>query len=127
MNADVAIVFNEAKSKFGYADDSTTFGQTEYWATHEEMMAAAVAGKVKGDCDDFAELCVHPLREKGLPARFILCLTETKEAHLVAEVDGIILDNRQVYPTPIDFLPYTWLACSGEKPEQPWHIIIGVS
>lgn len=124
MSADIKLIFNEIKDKFGWTDDRSTFGQEDYWANTDEMIAAAINGKVKGDCDDFAELCVHALRKEGYPARFILCLTEDKEAHLVAEIDGQILDNRQNFVTPIDFLDhYQWLACSGTKPGEPWHRI----
>lgn len=124
----VSTVFNAAKEAFGWASDQATFHQCEYWATTEEMLAAAVDGKVRGDCDDFAELCVHQLRIEGYPARFVLCLTESGEAHLVCEVEGMILDNRQAYPTPIDRLEkYTWLACSGEQPGEPWRRIESIA
>jgi len=116
-------IFHAAKERFGWADDSSTFGKNEYWATYDELIQKAVSGKVRGDCDDFAELCVHELRATGFRARFVLCLTETDEAHLVAETEGLILDNRQVYVTPQEYLKYNWLAISGYSPGEPWHLI----
>jgi len=64
-------------------------------------------------------------RQQGMPARFVLCLTEASESHLVAEVAGWVLDNRQPDVMRRDDLPYTWLAISGFAAGDPWHVIQG--
>ena len=128
MTADKALsvddIFKVNKLRFGWHDDSSTFGQTEYWATYEELMARADKGRVRGDCDDFAELCVHDLRANGHRARYVLCITEGGEGHLVGECEGYILDNRQEWVIPQDRLNYTWVALSGYLPGEPWHIVV---
>lgn len=118
-------IFHNAKSMFGWVDDSSRFGEVEHWATYAELRESIDAKAVRGDCDDFSSLCVHELRKEGHKARYVLCLTEQGEAHLVAECEGMILDNRQVFPTPQDRMAYTWLAISGYAPGEPWHLITG--
>jgi predicted transglutaminase-like cysteine proteinase len=117
-------IFHAAKFMFGWADDSSTFGKAEYWATYDELMAKAIAGNVRGDCDDFAEICVLALRKNGHKARFVMCRTETNEMHLVAECEGVILDNRMVFPTPQNKMKYEWISISGYAPGEPWHLIV---
>lgn len=117
-------IFKDAKSRFGWADDSSTFGNAEYWATLKELQARSQRGEITGDCDDFAEMCVRALRDNGLPARFVFCQVETGGYHCVAESDGVILDNRQNFPTPQAKLPYTWISISGFAAGDPWHEIV---
>ncbi len=116
-------IFKDIKNRFGWADDHATFGLNEYWATFQELQARSRRGEITGDCDDFAEMCVHALRSNGLPARFVFCQVETGEFHCVAETDGMILDNRQNFPTPQAKLPYKWISVSGLKAGDPWHEI----
>jgi len=129
MSVDINTVFAQAKAIFGWADDRTAFGKVEYWGTYQELIAMFQERKqVIGDCEDFAALCVRPLREAGYEARFILCLTESDDPHCVCECNGMILDNRQVYPTPIEFLDkYKFLAASGTVPGEPWRRIDGIA
>ena len=114
-------IFADAKQRFGWADDSSTFGRVEYWATPKELIKRSQHGELTGDCDDFAALCVSTLRAAGFPARFVLCKTEDGEMHLVAETGGMILDNRHVLATPKHLIPYTWISISGYAPGAPWH------
>lgn len=114
-------IFKTVMATFHYTSDRAQFKTDDYWQTLEEL---DMNGGL-GDCEDAAAAFVHHLRTQGYPARFVLCLTESDEAHLVAEVEGIILDNRMAYPTPLDRLAgYKWLACSGEKPGDPWRRIL---
>lgn len=117
-------IFAGAKSRFQYLSDEQAFGQEEHWISPTEVaQQLAASGIVAGDCDDFASLCVMSARSQGLPARFVLCLTEASETHLVCEVDGWVLDNRQPDVTRRDDLDYVWCAVSGFKPGDPWHTI----
>lgn len=116
-------IFNDVKRRFGWADDRSTFGKSEYWATFEELKARSQYGEITGDCDDFAEMCVRGLRSNGFPARFVFCQVETGEYHCVAETAGMILDNRQNLPTPQAKLPYGWISISGFAAGDPWHAI----
>lgn len=128
MSADLrklAQVFYAAKASFLYASDLEAYGVSEHWCSPDEIRGQLSAkGVVLGDCDDFASLCVFLARKTGIPARFLMCLTEQGESHLVCEVDGWILDNRQDEVRSRDDLCYTWVAISGFAAGEPWHSII---
>lgn len=112
------------QQQFTYVADMLAYGSTDYWLSPDEIRAQlARNGFALGDCDDFAALAVMLARQQGLPARFVLCLTEAGECHLVAEVDGWVLDNRQPDVMRRDDLDYTWLAISGFSAGDGWHTI----
>jgi predicted transglutaminase-like cysteine proteinase len=117
-------IFADAKGRFFWKDDRTVFGKNEYWATLEELQAQSQRNEITGDCDDFAELCVRNLRANGFPARFVFCQVETGGYHCVAATGGMILDNRQNFPTPQSKLPYKWISISGFAAGDPWHEIV---
>lgn len=113
-----------AVQHFHYVADILVYGEDEHWIAPDEIREQlARLGRAVGDCDDFASLAVMLARQQGMPARFVLCLTETGESHLVCEVDGWILDNRQPDVMRRDDLDYTWLTISGHSPGEPWHTI----
>lgn len=114
------------RQQFAYAADVLAYGSAEHWVSPDEIRAQlAESGCLIGDCDDFASLAVMLARQQGLPARFVLCMAETGDAHLVAEVDGWVLCNRQPDVARRDDLDYDWLAISGFGPGEPWHAIKG--
>lgn len=121
MSADE--IFAQVMRNFHYTPDKVLFQTEDYWQTLDELELNGMFG----DCEDAAAAFVHKLRENGHTARFVLCLTEDSEAHLVAECEGMILDNRQTRVEPLDRLNYKWLACSGDKPGMPWRRIDGVT
>lgn len=122
--ADIEGVFNDAKSHFQYASDIATYGKEEHWISPSEMQAQfSQRGYIVGDCDDFASMCVMLARMRGAPARFVFCLTESKEAHLVCEIEGWILDNRHASVMRRDDLDYEWVSISGYAKGDPWHWI----
>lgn len=129
MSVDLAVLNNlhaTCCQQFRYVPDLLAFGSNEHWMAPAEIgEQLARNGFVIGDCDDFASLAVMLARQQGMPARFVLCMTETGEAHLVAEVDGWILDNRQAAVAARDALPYSWLAVSGFAAGEPWRTIEG--
>lgn len=109
------------RQQFEYVADLLAFGVADHWCSPAEIRDQLSAhGCLLGDCDDFASLAVMLARQQGMPARFVLCLTEASESHLVAEVDGWVLDNRQADVVRRDDLPYTWLALSGFAAGDPW-------
>lgn len=117
-------IFAQAKALFHYASDQCVFGKSEYWASLNELdRSKCKTGVIDGDCDDFASWCVGKLRAEGIPARYVICQVETGEWHCVCESDGVILDNRQSFTTPIDLLPYTWHSISGCHAGDSWHSI----
>lgn len=128
MRADFRVLHNlhtVCLQQFTYAADMLAFGSAEHWVSPDEISAQlARNGFVLGDCDDFASLAVMLARQQGMPARFVLCLTETGEMHLVAEVDGWVLDNRQADVVRRDDLAYSWLAISGFAPGDPWREVV---
>lgn len=128
MNVDrrkLAQVFAAAQASFRHCSDTTAYHASEYWVAPAEIRAQIDSqGFILGDCDDFASLCVTLARKLQMPARFVLCLTETDESHLVCEVDGWILDNRQDTVRARDDLRYVWLAISGYNKGEPWHSIV---
>lgn len=112
------------RQQFEYAADLLAFGESDHWCSPAEIRSQLSAqGCLLGDCDDFASLAVMLARQQGLPARFVMCLTEDCESHLVAEVDGWVLDNRQEDVVRRDDLPYVWVAISGFKSGEAWHVI----
>lgn len=129
MSADYRTLHNLyqfAIQHFQYVADIINFGESDHWCGPDEIRGQLSAhGCLLGDCDDFASLAVMLARQQGMPARFVMCLTEDCESHLVAEVDGWVLDNRHPDVMRRDDLPYTWLAISGFAAGDPWHVIQG--
>lgn len=110
--------------QFEYVADLLAFGVADHWCSPDEIRSQlSTQGCLLGDCDDFASLAVMLARQQGLPARFVMCLTEASESHLVAEVGGWVLDNRQGDVVRRDDLPYVWVAISGFKSGEAWHVI----
>lgn len=128
MNAELRAVvqtFHLAKHQFNYCADIAAFGKVEYWLGSDEIKEQlSHHGCLIGDCDDFASLCIMLLRSQQIPARFVFCRTETGEGHLVAEVDGWILDNREQEVARRDDLNYEWLFISGYHANDDWHSIL---
>lgn len=128
MSADYRTLHNlhtAAKAQFQYCADTVAYGEVEHWVSPAEIRdQLSKHGVLVGDCDDFASLVVMFARGQGMPARFVLCMTEGGESHLVAEIGGWVLDNRQPDVMRQDDLDYTWLAISGYAPGDPWHVIL---
>ena len=75
---------------------------------------------LRDDCDGFCLACRTLLRQAGIPSRLVYCEIENS-GHLVVEVNGWILDNRQRVVTPNTLLKeYVWLAISGYQAGDPW-------
>lgn len=123
MNVELTKIHQDALKNFSYCSDQERFNSSEHWMVPTEIVADLQNGKLVGDCDDFAALCAMRCREAGLPARFVLCRCEDGGLHLVCEVDGWILDNRQPVVSRRDDLPYEWISISGYRQGDTWHMI----
>jgi predicted transglutaminase-like cysteine proteinase len=80
---------------------------------------------VKDDCDGFCLAVRTLLRKANIPSRLVYCEI-AGSGHLVVEVNGWVLDNRQtivVANTLLKVLGYKFLRISGFMPGDPWHII----
>lgn len=88
-----------------YKTDLEQYDKPEFWALVGEF----------GDCEDYALLKRHKLRELGYAesAHMVACYTETGEGHAVCIVDTItgayVLDNRHPYPMRKSQLNYNWI------------------
>ena len=77
------------------------------------------------DCDGFCLAVRRLLRRSGIRNRLVYCEIEGM-GHLVVEVDGWILDNRQGTVVPNSLLQhYKWLRISGYEPGESWREIVG--
>ena len=95
-------------------------------AEHWQMPPPNYTGTqwLRDDCDGFCLACRVLLRQLGIPSRLVYCEIENT-GHLVVEVQGWILDNRQRTVVPNILLSdYTWLRISGFNPGDPWREII---
>jgi len=113
---------------FIWEDDQKVWGVPEFWATADELEANFIAnnGRVIGDCDDRAGLCVHALRLIGVEARYLTCWTELGGYHCpcVARHDGeaLVLDNRFGPPMTREqlyLIGYKFDRMSGANPNDP--------
>lgn len=108
---------------FTYKTDAEKYRVLEHWADVTELKEQLQAGKLIGDCDDFALACRHLLNEAGIPNRLVFCVVEG-EGHLVCEAEGYVLDNRQTEVVRVDRLPdYEFIKMSGYKKGDPWTLI----
>ena len=107
-------------ARFSYRTDLALFGVVERW------QPPPAHGDFEGDCDEFALAVRQELRTRGIPSRLVYCRTSRGRAHLLAEVDGWLLDSR--YPRPyrrestLDDCPYI----SGYLPGEPWRVVTNV-
>ena len=117
-------IFQECLNHFCYKTDMEVFHKVDYWVGPDEIQADLKKfGMHIGDCDDFASMCVVRCRKVRLLARFVYCITETKESHLVCEVNGWILDNRFPRVMRRDDLKYSWIAVSGFNKGDQWELV----
>lgn len=82
---------------------------------------------LRDDCDGFSLACRCLLRSANIPSRLVYCEVRHRGrdfGHLVVEVEGWILDNRESTVVPNTVLhDYTWLRISGYSPKQSWYEI----
>lgn len=110
-------VFHQVMSRFQQRPD-----QDEYW----QMPPVDYDGQqiLRDDCDGFCLACRVLLKKRAIRNRLVYCEVDGG-GHLVVEVEGWILDNRQhtvVANTLLDH--YRWLRISGYEAGEPWREII---
>ena len=119
-------VFYDAIAIFKY-DHSKLLPENYHWDTDQELKDQITKnGILNGICVDFALYCRMKLNEVGIPNTLVLCMTETKELHLVCNVHGYIFDNRQTIfctNTELESTGYNFLEESGEHVGDKWFII----
>ena len=80
---------------------------------------------ITDDCDGFCLACRVLLRKAGIPSRLVYC-EHSRGGHLVVEVQGWILDNREnSVRANTSFTDYRFLRISGYEPGDPWRLIEG--
>ena len=80
---------------------------------------------INDDCDGFCLAVRKLLRARNIPSRLVYCEVDNN-GHLVVEVNGWILDNRQslvVANTLLKAMGYKFIQMSGYEPGDPWRLI----
>lgn len=119
LRARINRVFHRVKNHFIEKSD-----RTEHW----QMPPPGYTGEqwLRDDCDGFCLACRALLRQQGIPSRLVYCEINAGSGHLVVEVQGWILDNRQRTVVPNKLLDnYRWRRISGFEAGDPWREIIG--
>ena len=117
---DLVRIYRLVKNNFVFRED-----RIERW----KMPPNDYNGKqrIRDDCDGFCLACRKLLRDKNIPSRLVYCEIEglgESYGHLVVEVDGWILDNRQTGVKPNScIIGYRWLRISGYQPGEQWREI----
>ena len=116
---DLKTIFHLVKRHFQQHPD-----QGEHW----QMPPPDYDGRqlLRDDCDGFCLACRMLLRKRGIASRLVYCEIRGG-GHLVVEVEGWILDNRQATVVPNTLLNkqgYRWLRISGYNTGDPWREII---
>ncbi len=107
---------------FTYVTDEKQYGKIEHWVMPEDSYTGREP--LVGDCEDFALAARKLLRDRGIKSRLVACQDETGAGHLVLEMDGWIIDNRQLKLCSNRSLQkkgYRFLAISGYRSGETWH------
>lgn len=113
---------------FEYVPDQLRWGRPDHlpsFAEIEEQLQRSPA-IVRDDCDGFARLCQWRLKHGyGIDASLVLCFTDTNQGHMVASVQGWILDNRQADVMPRETLEEAgyWFLLEGTSDGRWFRII----
>lgn len=81
---------------------------------------------LRDDCDGFCLACRSLLHKLNINSRLVYCEV-AGIGHLVVEVRGWILDNRQntvIANTVLSKQNYRWLRISGFSSREPWREIV---
>lgn len=117
--------------RFTYVPDLTEYPDwDDYWSPIPASILAR--GAIRGDCDEFARICLLKCMGSGLKARLVFCLDENRDGHLICEVTDeleqqtLYLDNRKKQPVNIDGLTgYHFIGIGPWNPQpadsRPWY------
>lgn len=122
LKAQLTKIHNRVKRNFVFRRD---VGLEEWTMPPENYNGLQI---IRDDCDGFCLACRSLLRSAQISNRLVYCEVEERGrsfGHLVVEVDGWILCNRQQEVKPNDQLyEYRWLRISGYEPGEPWRKIL---
>jgi predicted transglutaminase-like cysteine proteinase len=110
---------------FTYVTDEKQYGEIEHWVMPPPSFTGHQA--LIGDCEDFSLAARKLLRDKNIRSRLVACLDETGAGHLILEVNGWIIDNRQrklCTNRELQRKGYIYQAISGYNAGEPWHRLI---
>jgi predicted transglutaminase-like cysteine proteinase len=120
---------------YTYASDQETHGVLEYWEA-DAVLQPAVTKRVpiKGDCEEFAMICMRAAIAAGFQSRLVICLDETNHGHCISEVASLdgkqayYFDNRRkVLATYQSLIGYTFYSVSPWNPTpgetRPWELV----
>ncbi len=120
--AELVRIFHLVKNHFVFVEDRGL----EKWKMPPEDYNGMQT--IRDDCDGFCLACRSLLRDADISNRLVYCEWEERGetyGHLVVEVEGWILDNRQDHVVPNSFVyDYRWLRISGYEPGDKWREII---
>lgn len=126
LQSDLQAIKNYVAWRFSYTSDTEGRGVPEHWVDQDELadLDSKGRGEFKDDCDGMALACRYQCRKVGIPSRLVFCRTETGGYHLVLEVAGWIIDNREQWVRGRDDLDYEWISISGYEKGDPWREIV---
>lgn len=122
-------VHREMKRRLDATPDQLQYLVPDYWATFQELQEQIRKSgwRFKDDCDGAAAFCRGRLTELKIPSRYVLCLTETGDWHLVVEHGGWVLDNRFdsiMRRQDLEKIGYKFVSMSGFNKGDPWHLVV---
>lgn len=129
QHLEIAQVFKQVKGLFTWVADAEKFGKPDHWQDYADDVIHW--REFSGDCDDFAltVLAVGIRFGKFKPelCRVARVLTEDGDRshnlnHAVAIYDGIVLDNRQPKPVPIEHMTHYRFYDYSELPLGEWKL-----
>jgi predicted transglutaminase-like cysteine proteinase len=109
---------------FTYKTDQAQYGIEEKWVMPDIDYDGTQA--FIGDCEDFSLAARKLVREKGLRSRLVYCTVEDGSGHMVLEVEGWIIDNRQrkvVSNKKLMAKGYVFKRISGYDIGDDWHTL----
>jgi predicted transglutaminase-like cysteine proteinase len=105
---------------FEYKTDIRQYGVIEKWTIPTDV------DNLTSDCEEHAIACRMILKDLGIDSRLVYCKDETGAGHLVLEVEGWILDNRQTRVVSRDKLErkgYEFISISGFNSGDDWRLL----
>lgn len=125
----------EVFRNFTYVDDQTSHGMADYWEDDQVLKPAVTKNSpIKGDCEEFAMICMRKAMAAGYQARLVVCLDELNEGHCICEVvsadvtQAYYFDNRRQHlATRQSLIGYTFYSVSPFNPQpgekRPWELV----
>lgn len=122
-------VFKQVKDLFTWVSDTEKFCNPDYWQDYAEDVFTGKS--FTGDCDDFTltvlAVGIQSKHFKPELCRVARVLTEVGDNcdnfdHAIAIYDGIVLDNRQPKPVPIEHMTHYRFYDYSELPLGNWKL-----